>query len=59
MSKVKSRWKSDLNIYANGSLRFKNGLCEKGRVQEEVFLEAHNLENLVYLGDTKIYQDLE
>ena len=50
---VKAESRSDMEIHANGTLRFDNRICvPKGEVRQEVLAEAHSL---AYSIGTKMY----
>jgi hypothetical protein len=51
---------SDLKIYEEGTLWFRDRLCiPKGEAREILLDEAHNSAYSIHLGTTKMYLDLK
>jgi len=57
---VKAGLRSDMQIHADGTLRFGNRICvPKEEIRQEVLAEAHSSAFFIHLGGTKMYQDLK
>jgi len=57
---METRLRTDMQIHADGTFRFGNRIyVPKGKVQQEVLSEAHSLAYSLYLGGTKMYQNLK
>ena len=54
---VEAELRTDMQINADGTLRFGNRVCMlKGEVRQEVLLEAHSSAYSIHPGGTKMYQ---
>ena len=57
---VKAGLRSDMQIYADGTLRFDNRICvPQGEVRQEVLAETYSSAYSIHPGGTKMYQDLK
>jgi len=57
---VEEGLRSDVRIYTDGALYFRNRICmPQGEIRQKILTEAHSSAYSIHPGGTKIYQDLK